>query len=125
MAVTNTSISLDPYQVLDLPNSASEAEIRERYLQLVKQFPPERDPDKFREVRAAFEAAQDPLVIARRLLEPPAEEPARWADALEAQRKMPPPLDPELLLSLGNCVGSFPQEAAEAAGDTVPEQEQP
>ncbi|MGD9857514.1 MAG: DnaJ domain-containing protein [Planctomycetaceae bacterium] len=92
----------DPYQVLGVSRNSGEGEIRARYLALVKRFPPERDPDKFREVRAAFEAANDPLKIARRLLEPPGDEPPDWTAAIEEQKRIPPPLNVTLLLSLGN-----------------------
>jgi curved DNA-binding protein CbpA len=98
----NTSTSFDPFKVLGVPEDAGEVEIRARYLELVKQFPPERDPDKFREVQAAFAAAKDPLLIAQRLLVPPSDEAPPWSDALEAQERMPPALNPRLLLSLGN-----------------------
>ena len=98
----NISVSTDPFQVLGVSRDASEEAIRARYLELVKQFPPERDPDKFREVQAAFQAAKDPLLIARRLLAPPSEEAPRWSDAIEAQRRNPPALTLTLLLSLGN-----------------------
>lgn len=102
----------DPFDVLGVPKDASEAEIRARYLELVKRFPPERDADKFREVQAAFEAAKDPLLIARRLLEPPSDEAPRWSDAIEEQKRIPPALTPTLLLSLGNRDDAFRLEDA-------------
>jgi curved DNA-binding protein CbpA len=49
----------DPYQVLDLPTSADEAAIRKRYLELVKQYPPDRAPEKFAAIRAAYEALRN------------------------------------------------------------------
>ena len=98
----NATSSTDPYEVLGLPRAAGEAEVRARYLELVKQFPPEREPERFREIRAAFDAAQDPLVMASRLLEPPSDQMPQWADAIEAQKKNPPRLSPTLLVSLGN-----------------------
>jgi len=51
----------DPYVVLGLPPTASEAEIRGRYLQLVREFPPDRAPERFAEIRAAFDELRDPL----------------------------------------------------------------
>jgi curved DNA-binding protein CbpA len=51
----------DPYEVLGLPRSADEGEIRRRYLELVRQYPPDRDPSKFAEVRAAYEQLRDPV----------------------------------------------------------------
>jgi curved DNA-binding protein CbpA len=98
----NAPNSLDPFQVLGLPTDATEAEIRARYLALVKQFPPERDPDKFHEFHTAFQAAKDPLLIARRLIIAPSDEPPEWSEALEQQKRNPPALTPRLLLSLGN-----------------------
>jgi curved DNA-binding protein CbpA len=54
----------DPYDVLELSTGAGEAEIRRRYLELVRQFPPDRAPERFAEIHAAYEALRDP---ARRL----------------------------------------------------------
>jgi curved DNA-binding protein CbpA len=50
----------DPYEVLGLPRFAEEAEIRRRYLELVRQFSPDRDPSRFAEIRAAYEQLRDP-----------------------------------------------------------------
>lgn len=49
----------DPYKVLDLPVSADEETIRRRYLELVRKHPPDRDPVKFAEIRAAYDALKD------------------------------------------------------------------
>lgn len=99
-----TSTSDDPFLILGLPREANETEIRARYLELVKQFPPDQAPDKFREIRAAFEAAKDPLVIARRLTDPPDpdQEPLSWEAAIENQKQIPPKFTVGFLLSLGN-----------------------
>ena len=51
----------DPHEILALPKAAGEAEIRARYLQLVKEFPPDRVPERFAEIRAAFDELRDPL----------------------------------------------------------------
>ncbi len=98
----NLSTSDDPFTILGVSPDADAAEVRARYLELVKQFPPERDPDKFREIRVAFEAAKDPLSIARRLVAPPGGEVPRWSDVLEAQQRNPPWFSTAFLLSLGN-----------------------
>lgn len=111
----NSSTFDDPFTVLGVSRDAGEAEVRARYLELVKRFPPERDPDKFREVRAAFEAAKDPLSIARRLIEPPGDEVPQWSDAIESQKRNPPRLKPEFILSLGN---RNPEDALPSAGAT-------
>jgi hypothetical protein len=104
MTTSTSSTSSDPFLILGLSREATEAAIRARYLELVKQFPPDRAPDKFREIRAAFEAAKDPLVIARWLVQPPDpnEEPPSWQAAIEAQEKIRPKLCVGFLLSLGN-----------------------
>ena len=66
----------DPYETLGLPQHAAEAEIRSRYLQLVREFPPDR-AERFAEIRAAYDALRDPV----RLLEAsfsPWGRPTRW-----------------------------------------------
>jgi hypothetical protein len=60
----------DPHEILGLPRSAGEAETRRRYLELVRQFPPDRDPARFAEIRAAYDRARDPVrLLEARLLE--------------------------------------------------------
>jgi len=98
----NSSTASDPFTILGVPPDASEEEVRARYLELVKQFPPERHPEKFHEVRAAYDAAKNPLTIARHLVKPPDGTVPQWADVLEAQKRNPPKLSPSFLLSLGN-----------------------
>lgn len=51
----------DPYDVLGLPRHAGEEEIRRRYLELVRESPPDRDPERFAAVRAAYDAVRDPV----------------------------------------------------------------
>jgi curved DNA-binding protein CbpA len=92
----------DPFTILGVSPDAGEAEVRARYLELVKQYPPERDPEKFQEVRKAFEVAKDPLSIALKLIEPPEDEAPSWSSVLESQRRRPPRLTPAFVLSLGN-----------------------
>jgi curved DNA-binding protein CbpA len=54
----------DPYEVLGLSSDADEVEIRRRYLELVRQFPPDQAPERFAAIRAAYDEVRDP---ARRL----------------------------------------------------------
>lgn len=49
----------DPFTVLGVGEEASDAEIRRRYLALVRDYPPDRAPERFREYRAAYEALGD------------------------------------------------------------------
>ena len=54
----------DPYEIFELTPDAGETEIRQRYLELVRQFPPDQAPERFAAVHAAYAALRDP---ARRL----------------------------------------------------------
>jgi len=45
----------DPYIVLGLPRSADQSEIRMAYFALVRQHPPEQDPETFKRIRAAYD----------------------------------------------------------------------
>jgi curved DNA-binding protein CbpA len=49
----------DPYAVLGLPADSDDETIRRRYLQLVREFSPERHPEKFATVRRAYESLKD------------------------------------------------------------------
>ena len=49
----------DPYATLGVEPDATDDAIRRRYLELVRQFPPERYPDRFAAVRAAYERLKD------------------------------------------------------------------
>jgi hypothetical protein len=113
----NTATSADPFTILGVSRDAGEVEVRARYLELVKQYPPAREPEKFREIRAAFEAARDPLAIARRLVMPPDDEVPQWSQVIEAQKRNPPRLTPAFLLSLGNRaldgVGPSPEDSTD------------
>jgi curved DNA-binding protein CbpA len=50
----------DPYRVLELTPDAGENEIRRRYLELVRLFPPDQAPERFAEIHAAYAALRDP-----------------------------------------------------------------
>ena len=51
----------DPHEILGVTQGASEEEIRSRYLDLVRQHPPDRDPERFAAVRQAYEQLRDPV----------------------------------------------------------------
>jgi len=51
----------DAWTVLELSPSADEATIRSRYLELVRKYPPDREPEKFQELREAYDHVRDPL----------------------------------------------------------------
>jgi curved DNA-binding protein CbpA len=51
----------DPYQVLGIGPASSDEEIRQRYLELVRQHPPDRDPGRFAAIRDAYEKIREPV----------------------------------------------------------------
>jgi len=51
----------DPWTVLELDPAADEVTIRKRYLELVRRYPPDREPERFREVREAYGLLRDPV----------------------------------------------------------------
>ncbi|HDN79267.1 MAG TPA: J domain-containing protein [Chloroflexi bacterium] len=51
---------VDPYQVLGVSPQATEAEIKRAYFRKVREHPPERDPEAFKRIRAAYEMLKDP-----------------------------------------------------------------
>ena len=68
------NLMTDPYDVLGLDRQADDTTIRRAYAQLVRQFPPEREPEAFRRIRTAYERLRDPERRARLslfLLQPP------------------------------------------------------
>jgi curved DNA-binding protein CbpA len=50
---------VDPYSTLGIADDADDESIRRRYLELVRQFPPEQHPERFAAVRAAYERLKD------------------------------------------------------------------
>ncbi|MGF1524571.1 MAG: DnaJ domain-containing protein [Leptolyngbyaceae cyanobacterium] len=48
------------YQTLELPEDASQKEIKKAYCRLVRKHPPEKEPDRFQEIRKAYETLRDP-----------------------------------------------------------------
>jgi len=50
---------IDPFQRLAVTPDASDQQIRQAYLQCVKQHPPEQDPETFKQIRQAYEAIKD------------------------------------------------------------------
>jgi curved DNA-binding protein CbpA len=94
----------DPYQVLGIGHEASEAEIRNRYLALVREFPPDRAAERFAEIRAAFDQLRDPLVRLERQVF--TVETHDSFDALRAdltQRLRSARIPVEALLALAEC----------------------
>jgi curved DNA-binding protein CbpA len=52
---------VDPHLVLGVSPDVDEAALRRRYLELVRQHPPEKFPKEFAEIREAYEQLRDPM----------------------------------------------------------------
>lgn len=68
------SAPLDPYAVLGVSRQADEATIKRAYFRLVREFPPEQAPERFQEIRAAYDrikSAEARLQTDLFLLQPP------------------------------------------------------
>lgn len=51
---------INPYSVLGLAPTATAAEIKQAYFKQVREYPPERDPENFKRIRAAYERLRNP-----------------------------------------------------------------
>jgi len=49
----------DPFSTLGVGEDADDDQIKQRYLSLVRLFPPDREPERFQVYRAAYEALSD------------------------------------------------------------------
>jgi len=52
-------IQYSPYQIIGVSEQATDAEIKQAYLQLVKANPPERDQQRFRQIQQAYGLIKD------------------------------------------------------------------
>jgi curved DNA-binding protein CbpA len=50
---------MNPFEVLGVAEDADDDAVRAAYLSALRRSPPDRDPDGFRRIRAAYEAVQD------------------------------------------------------------------
>ncbi|MGB7327515.1 MAG: DnaJ domain-containing protein [Rubripirellula sp.] len=67
---------LDPFAVLGIDPASTTEQIRARYLELVRENPPERDAHRFAQIREAYEMASDPISRwTRRLYTPELSDP--------------------------------------------------
>jgi curved DNA-binding protein CbpA len=79
----------DPYDELGLSIDADETQIRQRYLELVRSHPPDRDPERFAAVHAAYESLRDPAErIRSQLFTIQAKNDSIEAIASDVRRKM-------------------------------------
>lgn len=47
---------MNPFLVLDVPTTASDAEVRAAYQRLLRRFPPEHRPTQFQQIQEAYQA---------------------------------------------------------------------
>jgi curved DNA-binding protein CbpA len=79
----------DPYDVLGLTTEADETQIRKRYLELVRSHPPDREPERFAAVHAAYESLRDPAErIRNQLFRIEAKTDSIEAIAMDVRRKL-------------------------------------
>jgi curved DNA-binding protein CbpA len=70
----------DPYAVLGVERTSDEAAIKRAYFRLVREYPPEREPQKFQEIRAAYDQVKTAEARSQTdlfLLQPPPPMPRR------------------------------------------------
>ncbi len=56
------------YLALDVPLEATDQEIRDKYLALIKKHPPEKHPERFQQVSTAYEKIKSPHARVRTAL---------------------------------------------------------
>ena len=58
----------DPWVILGVSVQADDNQIRTAYLQKVKDYPPDREPEQFERIRDAYEVLRDPQQRSKRML---------------------------------------------------------
>ncbi len=74
MEMSSKQAKTSPYSVLGVDRKASLADIKCAYFKLVREYPPEEQPEQFKAIRKAYEQLKSPeqrAVIDMFLLQPP------------------------------------------------------
>lgn len=50
---------MTPYELLGIDPTADDKTIRSAYLELIKAYPPDREPERFKEIAGAYESIKD------------------------------------------------------------------
>ncbi|NBX29056.1 J domain-containing protein [bacterium] len=87
--------------VLGLATTATPEEARAAYLEAVRRHPPDREPERFRELHTAMQAFCDPLPLAESAFRVPRLRSDLKA-IIAAAAARPPRLPARVLLALGN-----------------------
>ncbi|MBT2303170.1 J domain-containing protein [Variovorax paradoxus] len=92
----------DPYRQLGVPQTADDDTIRAAYLAAIRACPPERDRQRFEQVRAAFEAiASERQRLAHALFDTSAPTAREVLELLSAGWKTDTPTEASLYQLLG------------------------
>jgi DnaJ-class molecular chaperone len=92
---------INPYEVLGVGPESTADEIRQRYLALVREFPPEREPQRFAQIREAYDQLRDPVAsLERRLFNLTASDTFDTLLAAERRQQQGRRLPTPVLLSL-------------------------
>ena len=92
----------DPYRQLGVPETADDDTIRAAYLAAIRACPPERDRQRFEQVRAAYEAiASQPLRLAHALFDTSAPTLHDVLELLSAEWQAARPTEASLYRLLG------------------------
>ena len=59
------------FQILEVDINATDAEIKKAYFAKIKEFPPDRNPEKFMEIRQAYDQLKDSVARAELKLTTP------------------------------------------------------
>ncbi len=50
---------MTPYEILAIDRQADDQAVRQAYLELVRRYPPDRDPQRFQQIHDAYELLKD------------------------------------------------------------------
>lgn len=84
--MTTSPLISDPYAELGIERTATQAEIKKAYFLAVRAHPPEREPEVFQRIRAAYEMLRTPELRARTdlfLIQAPPPVPRRRATSFD------------------------------------------
>ena len=56
----NSKTLTNPFDVLGVDETASNAEVKKAYFQMVRQFTPEKHAEQFKQIREAYDLLKDP-----------------------------------------------------------------
>lgn len=92
----------EPWEVLGVAPGVDDAALRKRYLELVRQHPPDQCPAEFAEIRTAYDQLRDPVSRLKRELFEPKNHDSMDSIIADVRRRLRGARIPvETLLSLG------------------------